>query len=234
MSGITGQPTIVISGLVLYLDVANRKSYISGNNIFSLNNTIITGSLKNGVGFNGNNLGSFVFDGTNDYISLGNQNLGIDLIDKSFCAWVYLGSTLANPSGVIDKDFDNGGTDYGGWGFWIQSNRKLWWWNQANQDLLDDGSNTIPTNKWTFISVTYNATSKTANFYINATLNSSKTNVSIVEKSSGTTNLVVGCIRNAAGAFLNGRISNVSVYNKVLSTGEILQNYNAAKARFGL
>lgn len=234
MAGIAG-PSIIKSGLVLALDAANRTSYISGStNCRDISVTNITGSLKNGVGFNNANLGGFVFDGTNDYVNLGNNNLGVDLIDKSFCLWIYLGSSFANASGLIDKDFDNGAPNYGGWGFWIQSNRKLWWWNHANLDLLDDGPNVVPLTTWTFVSVTYNSTSKTANFYINAVLNSSKTNASIVEKSSSTTNLILSATRNASGAFLNGRISNVIAYNRALSASEVLQNYNATKARFGL
>ena len=33
---------------------------------------------------------------------------------------------------------------------------------------------------------------------------------------------------------LNGNISSALVYNRALSTAEILQNYNATKTRFGL
>lgn len=228
-------PKIVTSGLVFAVDSANRNCYVSGSkSCFDISVTNITGSLKNGTGFNSNNIGSFVFDGTNDYINLGNNNLGLDLTDKSFCLWIYLASSFVNAAGLIDKDFDNTAPNYGGWGFWLQTNRKLWWWNHANLDLLDDGPNVVPLTKWTFVSVTYNSTSKTANFYINANLNSSKTNASIVEKSSSTTNLILAATRNASGAFLNGRISNVTAYNRVLSATEITQIFNTTRARFGI
>lgn len=228
-------PRIVTNGLVFCVDAADTNSYPGTGTTWSdLLTSGRTGTLTNGPTFNSSNRGSIVFDGTNDYIDFGNTNIGVDLTDKSFCAWVYFGSSLNNPTGIIDKDFDNGGTNYGGWGFWVQSNRKLWWWNHGNQDLLDDGSVTIGTNIWTHIAVTYNYSTKTAIFYINGVLNSSKTNASIVEKSSSTSNLVIGCIRGAAGGFANGRISNVSAYNKVLSATEILQNYNATKGRYNL
>ncbi len=38
-----------------------------------------------GPTFNSSNSGSLLFDGTNDYVTFGNQNLGIDLTNKSFC-----------------------------------------------------------------------------------------------------------------------------------------------------
>ena len=34
--------------------------------------------------------------------------------------------------------------------------------------------------------------------------------------------------------YMNGEISNVMVYNRLLSEGEVTQNYNALKGRFGL
>jgi hypothetical protein len=34
--------------------------------------------------------------------------------------------------------------------------------------------------------------------------------------------------------YSGGNISNVQIYNRVLSATEILQNYNATKSRFGL
>ena len=32
----------------------------------------------------------------------------------------------------------------------------------------------------------------------------------------------------------NGKVSNVKIYNRALSSGEVQQNYNALKGRFGL
>jgi hypothetical protein len=34
--------------------------------------------------------------------------------------------------------------------------------------------------------------------------------------------------------FLNGRISNCSIYNRALTAAEIAQNYNALRGRFGI
>ena len=106
-----------------------------------------------------------------------------------------------------------------------------------NQDIIDNGSTTIGTNVWTHIAVTYNASTKTASFYINGTLNSSISNSNIVDQSSGTQPLAVGVARlgqvNQSG-YLNGAIANILVYNRVLTATEILTNYNAQKSRFGL
>lgn len=225
---------IVTSGLTFCVDAGYTPSYLrSGTTWTDLSFSGSNGTFTNGPTFNINNGGSIVFDGVDDYINFGNKNLGLDLVNKSFCAWVYLGSTLSNPTGIIDKDFDTGPGVYGGWGFWVGSDRKLWWWNTANQDIRDTGT-TIGTNVWTHVAVTYNSTSKTATFYVNGSLSSSSSNSSVSELSSGTQPLVIGCIRNGVGAFLNGRITNVLAYNRILSASEVLQNYNAQKSRFGL
>lgn len=229
-----GGGNIIKDGLIFYVDFANVKSYNSGLLLTDMVTNTVTGQLTNSPTFSSTNKGCLILDGVNDYINFGDKNLGLDLISKSFCAWVYLSSTLANPTGIIDKDFDNGPGNSGGWGFWIGSDRKLWWWNTSNQDIRDNGSRTVGTNVWTHVAVAYNSTTKNASFYINGSLNSSVTNASISEVSSGAQSLVIGCIRDGAGAFLNGRIANVSAYNRLLSASEILQNYNAGKTRFGL
>ena len=156
---------------------------------------------------------------------------GLDLIDKSIQCWVK--KTGASAKGIVDKDFDNGAPNYGGWGFWVQANNKLWWWNHANLDLLDDGALTVSNTTWTNVAVTWNSTTKTANFYINGTLNSSKTNASIVEKASGSANLVVGAFRNTTNTF-DGSIAVVKAYNRLLTASEISQNFNALRGRFGI
>ena len=226
---------IVTNGLLINVDAGFTPSYPkNGTSIYDLGGGAVDGTLTNGPTFNSSNSGSIVFDGVDDYINFGTSYTSLDLISKSFCAWVYLGATLANPTGIMDKQFDNGGANYGGWGFWVGSNRKLWWWNQANLDIIDNGPTTIGTNVWTHIAVTYNSSTKTASFYINGTLNSSGSNAGIVEKSSGATNLTISGIRNASQGIINGRVANVFAYNRVLSATEILQNYNAQKGRFGL
>lgn len=226
-------PKIVTNGLVLCLDAANPKCYPgSGTICTDLSNNVGSGILTNSPVFNSENNGSIQFNGTN-YINFGNTYTGLDLTSKTFQVWIK--KTSSSQKGIIDKDFDNGGSSYGGWGFWVQSNNKLWWWNHGNQDILDNGPNTFKLNTWANISVTYNYLEKKASFYINSVLNSSITNNNIIEKASGSANLLVGGLRNnLAGYNFDGSISMILAYNRALTPAEILQNYNAVKGRFQL
>ena len=226
-------PKIVMNGLVFCLDAANRKSYPGSGTTWSELKSKVTGTLTNGPTYSSTNNGAIVLDGVNDYVTFGSSFTTLDLTDKSLQCWIKKTGS-GSGKGIIDKDFDNGAPNYGGWGFWIQSNNKLWWWNHANLDLLDDGPNTISTTTWTNVAVTYDNTSKTANFYINGVLNSSKTNASIVEKSSGSSLLVVGSTRDGSGFYFDGSISLILGYSRLLSASEIQQNYESSRGRYSL
>jgi hypothetical protein len=64
---------IVTDGLVLAVDAGNLVSYERGSTTtYSLTGSF-TGSLQNGTGFSSNNGGAWSFDGTDDYITFGNQ-----------------------------------------------------------------------------------------------------------------------------------------------------------------
>lgn len=196
-------------------------------------NGAYSGSYINNAVWTGSSSGSISLGGSVDYVDFGDMgNIGIDLSDKSICVWI--NKTANGNYGLVDKDFDNGAPNYGGWGFWIQSNNKLWWWNHANLDLLDNGTATVSNNTWTHCAVTYDYANKTARFYINGTLNSTRTNTNIVEKSSAGARLLLGETRNGAGFALPGRMGAVQIYNKILSGTEVAQNYNAQKVKYGL
>ena len=69
MSTAEGGGNIVTDGLVLLLDAANTKSYVSGSTIWNdLSRSGNTGTLTNGPTYNSSNGGSIVFDGSNDFI----------------------------------------------------------------------------------------------------------------------------------------------------------------------
>ncbi len=226
-------PKIVTDGLVLALDAADRNSYVSGSSTwFDLSGNGVNGTLLNSPTFNSDNGGSIVFDGTNDYVNLGNNTLGVEVQDKSGCVWIYQTATTSTVAGIIDKDFETNFTTYGGWGFWITSANKMSFWLQGNKDLTDTGTS-ITNNTWQHISFSYNSTAKSVSFYLNGIFTSTITNATIVEKVSNTTPLKFGAIR-AGSNFYTGRIASALVYNRQLSASEVQQNYEAQKSRFNI
>ena len=65
-------PSIVTSGLLMYLDAANIRSYSGSGTSFNGLFSSIGGTLINGTGYTSDGGGSFVFDGTNDYLQFSN------------------------------------------------------------------------------------------------------------------------------------------------------------------
>ena len=63
-------PKIVTDGLVLYLDAANPKSYVSGSTTwFDLSGNNYHGTLINGAGFSSERNGCMTFDGIDDMVT---------------------------------------------------------------------------------------------------------------------------------------------------------------------
>ena len=222
---------IVTGNLVLYLDAANSKSYPgSGTSWSDLNNLISSGTLTNGTTYSSSNNGYMSFDGVDDFVSFGDQKI-VEVQNKSVCAWIY--RSADGILSIIDKNFDSGDPNYGGWGFWLHTNNKLTLWVHRDKDLIDTG-NAIPLNTWTHVAFSYSYSGKSVTFYINGAASSTLTDATLVEKVSNTTALCVGSARNGSLGFFNGRIGSVIVYGRTLSASEILHNYIATKARFGV
>jgi len=235
MAGIAGNPSIVTSGLVMYLDAANRKSYVSGSNSWrDLSNNGNTGTLINSPGFSNNGRGTIVFDGTNDYVNCGN-NSSIRLTgDITIDTWIYIS---ANPSdwvricGIGSSDGGSNNRTYGLWynGTNASVTRNLLWQRYSPLAQIYPTSVALSLNTWYYVSVTTNGSLHT--LYLNG-LSIDTTTVA----GPWTTNTIDNVTIGYAGfhTYHNGYIANVKLYNRGLSATEVLQNFNATRTRFGI
>jgi hypothetical protein len=239
MSTLEGGGNIVTDGLVLYLNAADSKSYVSGSTTWTdLSRGGNNMALVNGPTFNSSNNGSIVFDGNDDRVS---RTSSIDTGQNfTVSAWIFptlLGGTrrgvVANSMNYSSRNGwllvagGGGGTN----GFFISIG--------ADQAYRISGNNLLTINQWAFISGVCVGGGTNLLLYLNgvevpsylATLLSSGTitytypqlNVGYRDVGSPTSTDPY-----------TGRIAQTSVYNRVLSDTEILQNYNATKARFRL
>jgi hypothetical protein len=214
-------PKIVTDGLVLYLDAANTRSYISGSTTWNdLSRGGNNGTLTNGPTFNGANGGSIVFDGSNDFIS---TTYNTALTNFTVCVWFL--ADLINPAAarVVDKNFVSG--------FWIGKNTSgvaNSWGGGVREASPPYGRYiTLPDGQWNFITSTRSNTTHT--IYGNGITNSISGTVSSTTLSTDNLAIAGGAVQ-----ILKGNIASVFVYNRALSATEILQNYNTTKTRFGL
>lgn len=91
---------------------------------------------------------------------------------------------------------------------------------------------TVPNQTWVFASVTYNGSNQ-LNLYLNdVTTAYSDSSISVTWASAKiNTGLIVGRKWDAADTFV-GSVGQIRVYDRILSTTEIAQNYNATKSRY--
>jgi hypothetical protein len=206
-------------GLVISLDAANFRSYSgSGNTAFGLISGL-GGTLVNGVGFTSANNGAFIFDGTNDYISFGNSS-AVQQSSGSLSAWAKASSPGGGYRGIIAKQ--------GAYGlFYTDSVLVAYDW--AADAPRSTGIN-IADNTWKNVVLTYQSgVSNGTRIYINGV----SVLITTITIQSQVANLFGGAEANAS-QFASCQASSFSMYNRVLTATEVLQNYHATKKRYGL
>lgn len=232
MSTVTGgQGNIVTNGLVLNLDAANPRSYappyngtvwrdLSGNNN--------DGTLTNGPTYNSLNGGSIVFDGVNDYVTLSTFTYKFNT-PFTISIWVNPITVTVNKTFISNY---NAATNNGVFVEVTTNNILRFVYRNNSTNIFDyTTGDVINSNTIYNIVAVYDAIS--AQTYIN--------NVRSIQSASATqlfqtTNsiLEINRLNPSLGRYMNTNTFSVQIYNRALSATEILQNYNATRARFNL
>jgi uncharacterized delta-60 repeat protein len=229
---------IVTSGLTLLLDAGYIPSYPrSGTTWSDLTVNGNNGTLINGPTFSSDNVGSIVFDGTNDYGLIPNisgvtnftvaNNYTIDF-------WMYVNSTQNNTQNG-DNDILEKWSGPGGYPYtfrYIRSGQLM------TTTIYDGGSvNTtsisISSNSWWNICGVFNWSGQLLTVYGNGGQVTSSVALNLTGDISNSSDLNLMRRGNSLN-YATGRLSSIKIYNRALSSQEVLQNYNALKLRFGL
>jgi Concanavalin A-like lectin/glucanases superfamily len=208
---------IVTDGLVLNLDAGNPDSYSgTGSTWYDLSTSGNNATFINNPTYSSGNGGAIVFNGSNNYATLGNPS-SLNILNFTIGAWIK-SSSFANYENPIFK----GDNTQGQYGIIINSSGN--WGIQPNYAFT---SSQIYLNTWTYIVGTYDGSQVTTY----------KDGIQISQYSIGQayhgTEVTIGAdiINNR---YFNGYIAISQIYNRPLSPTEILQNYNVTKGRFGL
>ena len=213
-------PKIITDGLVLALDAGNVKSYPrSGTRWSDLSGNNNNGTLTNGPTFNAANGGSIVFDGTNDYVNLAsavNTNASFTL---TFWA---VRTADANPTLFS-------GINVGGGYLQIRMSESYVSLVKSFIAELGNFGASSATSLNTIAQIVLTRTGTTYTVYVDGqqkgTLTFTQTYI--------TANTTIGINSQSTEPF-TGRVYQFLYYNRVLSPDEILQNFNATRARFGV
>ena len=219
--GLSHSPSLVMDGLVFSIDAGNSRCYSgSGNTAFDLSGLGNTSNLINGPTYLSSNLGTFVLDGTNDYI---NVNSLANILSKTAytkIAYIYI-SNFTTVNNIISGGFS------GEHAFWMFGTNKL---NAGHNGAWNTvvGATSLSLNTWYFAAVTY-SNSTGWKLYLNGREDGTSASATSF---NGNQEIVIGAY--SSGNNFTGRISNIQVYNRALTAQEVLQNYNATKKRYGL
>lgn len=220
-------PRIVTSDLILYFDTLNYRSY-SGSGVTV--NGLVSGigfTLTNGVGFGNTGTNYFIFDGVDDNVPFSIPSPGTIL---SIEMWARIKSfTNGMPFGFDRYDV------------WANSGRIGF--NTAASDIYGLTSIQVTNlnllNQWKH----YIFEMRTDVSYSNNKIYINGENQSLSQV-AGTENAGLRSFNSGNGrisSWLFSSVFNISmdlaqfrIYNKALSTTEVVQNYNATKRRYGL
>jgi hypothetical protein len=227
-------PNLITNGLVLCLDAANPLSYKSGATVWNdLTYNISGGTLTNGPTFSSTNGGSIVFDGTDDFVNIGNigDYSTISYTLESFIYPEFDSSANGRPFFTKGLNCSQGEfqVEYG------RTSNKFSFLSSFSRIALTSNL-TYPKNNWYHVVITRtnNGNSTYTNrLYVNGILDNTTTVSYPTETTNGDLSIGGNNICSNVSDFL-GKITISRIYNRVLSAQEVLQNYNATKSRFGL
>lgn len=227
--------SVVRSGLVFHLDAANKKSYAgSGSNITNIANTQNTGTLVNGTTFSSGNSGGFSFDGVDDYINTTYDMTG--KINVTFQAWLRVSSYPPNSS-LFDAIFDQS-TGSNGCLLRIQSNGILnaAAFNSSGAGLGAASPLVVPLNTWKMVTVSFENNKINYHLDLQNAFITPTTGVLDIIKADVSSKLRIGTTTDGNALYNNfhGIISTIMIYEKVLTTTEVIQNFEATRGRYGI
>ena len=221
--GTHGGPDIVTDGLVLSLDAANKKSYAGHGTVWNdLSGNANTGTLTNGPEFltsasnTVSNIGCFSFDGSNDLVECS------AISSTNFTNSLWMRVDAKNVNGIISWTVGTVRREL----LFVSGYLSIAYGSNKYRKIDSVLSNGV----WMHVVGTYDGT--TPLIYVNGV---SQTLTGEVTAAAGAANkCYIGRTAYSNPFYFDGKIANVKIYNRALTSTEVVQNYNATKSRFGL
>lgn len=248
MANISGG-NIINDNIVVNLDAGNSKSYNgSGTTWIDISGYNNNGTLENSPTFSTNDKGYFSLDGINDVITLLNSDNLFLTTSFSIEMWIRIDTNgsefliITNKRGVGDNTTT--------FAIYIDNRNVIRTWNPSgNDDMVlifgcGNGSSTFwayskekcgttdGDNQWHHIVGTINTSTKDLKLYYDGNFLHSNTYTGTLSQNTTTIRIGNEYAENSNDYATNFDISAFRIYNKELTTSEVLQNYNATKGRY--
>ena len=227
-SGVPSKGSNLDYGLLLNLDAGNSASYPgNGTTWTDLSGSNNNGTLVNGVAYSPTNGGVLNFDGVDDYVNTTNVLYGKTKI--SMGGWIKRSTTGSTMSfGAV-----NGAAERAE--IVMYSSGSLY--GEISSSHLINGSKTVSNDtNWHHIMMVFDGSGATNTdriklYFDGANVGSLTFSGTISSSIACSNNFTIGT-RNTG--FSQGLVGEVRIYDRALSSDEILQTFNATKARYGL
>ena len=221
----TGAP-VVDGSLQIWLDAGQTASYPgTGTTVTDISGKGITGTLSNVIFSSAPTGGAFQFNGSNSVITV--TSSAITNLVNNFTVEMWYQCNNNSPQLWYSR-YPGSGFMMGSYSGGSPTNFKM-----TKYSVIDDypGTNTIPQDtKWHQVVYQYSSTAGTL-LYVDG--------VYVAGTPSDTVNLFAPTggyftLGQAESGYHNGYISNLKVYNRVLTADEVAQNFNALRRRYGI
>ena len=218
-------------GLVFAIDPANKDSWAGPTSATVDSLTLynpLSGSIVNDTSGSYGDDESFAFDGASDYIVVDNLNNIFNFGTNPFSISLWFNGTTfpGTYTAVLGSHGSGGKSSF--WAVYVHDSIGVL---IVHGGQLIGGGGSISTNEWYHYAVTRD-TSGNLITYLNGVAVNTATGKTGTFNSLST--IRIGDDRHNANPAFNGQIGPILIYNRALSAGEVLQNYNRVKGRFGL
>lgn len=220
-------PNITTTGLTFCLDAGNKRSYPgSGATWYDASTSKPASTLFNSPTYTSTGGAYFTFDGTDDFGTMPNTQLGNGNLAWTVSAWVKssttvdglgLGSVLSNASG---------GPVYSMMG--INAGKICYWTYYSDAWRQKLGVATVNNNVWHMLTWAQ-YTNYTMDMYVDGVIDKN------VDNSTSGNNNPIDRFGGSWAGYFSGQISQILIYQDVtLTASQILQNFNATRMRYGV
>jgi hypothetical protein len=233
--------TIWVDGLQLErtnaITTFNSKANLNGVNWYDVSGTDNKGTLVSTPGYSTSNLGSFTFNNIATQSTLIQDSATIKPTSVTISAWVYM--SVYNPLGDFDGSYptivwktnDGLSGSQASYGLTLVAGQVP---RLTIAPSVIISATVFPLNVWVNLVGTYTAGSGAMILYRNGEVDTTGTGPAAISYSTELLSVGTRTLAGASQYPWNGNISQVTLYNRVLSAAEVAQNFNALRGRYGV
>ena len=227
------------NGLIFYINPQLKQSWDpTSETVVSVVTDLVNGQVCTATDMTSDEDGYFVFNGTSSMIDTnstyintgGSYTLSSSTSDYTLEAWIYVETSQGT---TTSADSIIGSTSSVGVGMQVGISGSVPRINFAARSTSNFYGSTFSYNQWYHV-VWAHDYGNTSTVYMNGAQDVTSTGSSYNIASGTYGNITMGNSSGRVTGFYDGKMGPVRMYNRAITLAEVTQNFNAARAKFGL